>query len=379
MVLDESASRLRHPTVNLLPPGMDPPRDGFEWLNDAITDLSKITRPGDVRKSARIGASITQLADIILGNTLVSFAYAADIGDPDGAALLAGNVALRHDFGLARKDSDTRVRMPWLPPRQDFQPGVPWHVAGSLLGLDVALAPMNLRRMTLDRIADAPKLSSIEREALAVGVNLLDPQRLKDADRDAIAAAVERGRDRVKAVESGAEPLDKLAEGLGFDGWRRRALSWALAHEPESVAQQFSLVELLNLGGGATGADIDAWGTSAIQIDGCACTRMPNTRAWRLLDGRPQYAMMAATMGDFNLAVALMLHEMNLPALLAKPILAVAMQDFIDDLSQANSNDWWSLSREAQALRRQRVEDYVAVAAAVDGPLVPEESVSHTP
>ena len=56
------------------------------------------------------------------------------------------------------------------PPRQDFQPGVPWHVGGSILGLDVALAPLNLRRMTMDRIADAPKLSSIEREALAVSV-----------------------------------------------------------------------------------------------------------------------------------------------------------------------------------------------------------------
>ena len=60
---------------------------------------------------------------------------------------------------------------------------VPWHVAGSILGMDVALAPMNLRRMTLDRIADAPKLSSTERDALAVSVNLIEPQRLNDGDR----------------------------------------------------------------------------------------------------------------------------------------------------------------------------------------------------
>src|SRR5262249_56676862 len=98
---------------------------------------------------------------------------AGDVGDRDGAALLAGNGALRHDFGFGRKDNETRGRMPWLAPRQDFQPGVPWHVTGSLLGLDVALAPMNLRRMTFDRIADAPKLSSVEREALAVSANLI--------------------------------------------------------------------------------------------------------------------------------------------------------------------------------------------------------------
>jgi hypothetical protein len=81
-------------------------------------------------------------------------------------------------------------------------------------------------------------------------------------------------------------------------------------------------------------------------------------------------------MGDFNLALAMMLREMDLPSLLAKPILAVAMQDFIDESNPANTNDWWGLSREAQALRRQRVEDYVAVAAAVDGPLVPDDATA---
>src|SRR5262249_5164466 len=112
-IVDESASRLRHPPVNLLAPAVDPPRDGFDWLNDAATELSKITRPADVRRAARIGSSLSQLADIVLGDALVSFAYAADIGDPDGAALLAGNVSLRHDFGFGRKDNDTRNRMPW--------------------------------------------------------------------------------------------------------------------------------------------------------------------------------------------------------------------------------------------------------------------------
>ena len=52
---------------------------------------------------------------------------------------------------------------------------------------------------------------------------------------------------------------------------------------------------------------------------------------------------------------------------------AMPLQEFIDEMDPANSHDWWSLSREAQSLRRQRVEDYVSVAAAVNGPLVPEE------
>ena len=78
-------------------------------------------------------------------------------------------------------------------------------------------------------------------------------------------------------------------------------------------------------------------------------------------------------MSDFNLVVALMLRDMNLPSALAKPVLAIGMQDFIDDVNPVHNADWLSLSREAQALRRRRAEDYVSTAAAVNGPLVPEE------
>jgi hypothetical protein len=372
-IATEFASRLKHPAVNLLPPSVDLPRDGVEWMIDAADDLSRMTRPADLRRAPRVGASLQQLADLILGDALLSLVYAVDIGDPDGAALLAGNVSLRHDFGFGRKDSVSRIKLPWTLPRQDFQPGVPWHITGSLLGLDIALAPLNLRRLTLDRLGDAPKLSSIEREAFAVSVTLMDTSRLKDADLDAIAAAIARGRERVNGLLAGAATLDEFAELLGFDGWRRNALSWSLQNEPQSVPFQFSLVDLLTLGGGAKEADLDAWGSSAIHLDGCACTELPSSRSWRILEGRPQFPMMAATMGDFNLAMGLMLRAMKLPAALARPVLAVAMQEFIDEMEPANSNDWWSLSRKAQTLRRQRVEDYVSVAAAVNGPLVPED------
>ena len=166
-IVEESASRLRHPPVNLLPPAVDPPRDGFEWLNDAATELSKINRPADLRRAPRIGASLERARRHRARRCAVVVRLCRRHRRSRWVGAPGGERCVRHDFGFGRKDSDTRTRMPWLQPRQDFQPGVPWHVAGSLLGLDVALAPMNLRRMSLDRIADAPKLSSVEREALA--------------------------------------------------------------------------------------------------------------------------------------------------------------------------------------------------------------------
>ena len=380
VLVQESGARLKNPAVSLPPPGAEPPRDSLDWIVGARQELARLTKPSDARRAARVGESLRELSDIMLGNALLSLAYAADLGDPEGAALLAGNVALRHDFGLGRKDGDTRDRMPWALPRQDFQPGVPWHIGGAILGLDVPLAPLNLRRLELDRLADAPKISSIEREALAVGVSLMDPLRLKDADRDAIAGAIARGRTRIQELQAGRESIAAVADLLGFDGWRTRELMLSLSGSPFPVGARFSLVDLITLGGGAGRADLDAWGTPAMYSTGCLCTRFPGVRAWRTLEGRPQLPMMAATMGDLNLAVAVMLHDLDLPANLARSVLSVGMQDFIDELALETTNDWWSLSRQAQRLKRQRVEDYVSAAAAVNGPLVPEDpAASHEP
>jgi hypothetical protein len=56
--------------------------------------------------------------------------------------------------------------------------------------------------------------------------------------------------------------------------------------------------------------------------------------------------------------------------------MASAMQDFLDRATPTDVSDWWALSRAAQAMSRERFEDFVASAAAVDGPLVPEETGS---
>jgi hypothetical protein len=373
---EESASLLRRPAVLVMPPGVEAPRDGLEWVTRTADEIAKAGRAGDLRRVARLGGSIHDLAEIALGNSLVSFAYAADIGDPDGAPMLAGNVALRHDFGFMRHDVAGRVRGAWAMPRQDFMPGIPWHVTGSLLGLDAALAPLLLRRTMSDGLADAPKVSSVEREAFAAAVSLMDSPRHTDRDRDAIAAAVSAGHERVRQLASGTQPLEEIAATLGLDGWRRRSLSWALAHDPHNVATSFSLAELLVLGGGAAGADLDAWGAPAVQTSGCECLRFPSTDSWRIMAGRQQQALIAASLVDAQLKVAVLLAELRLPAGLARPVLASAMQDFLDRAAPTDMSDWWGLSRAAQALSRERFEDFVATAAAVDGPLVPEETGS---
>jgi hypothetical protein len=361
-------------------PGVDQPRPARERIEKINEDLSKIARNTDLKRIARLAPAIDELAGEMLGDALLSLAYAADLGDPEGTAMLARNVALRHDFGFARKDADARARTVWSLPRQDFLPGVPWHVTGSVLGLDVALAPLSLTRISPDRMADVPRLPSQEREAFAITVALMNPRRLLDADRDAIAAAVSRGSLRVATMAAGGEPFEPIADAVGLDGWRRRAIRWMMTNDPASIPSMFSLVEFLTLGGGAEGADLNAWGTTALQSVGCVCTRMASPQSWRLLSGRPQMAFMAAGVPDLNLYVAIVLGEMHLPAALTKSVLGAAALDFIEDVGPSDPNDWWTVARAARSIPRERIEDYVAAAAAVDGPLVPDETEStHQP
>ena len=94
-------------------------------------------------------------------------------------------------------------------------------MVGSLVGLDIALAPLALHRLTMDGLSAPPRLPSIEREAFAVNAALLDARRLSDSDRDQIVAAIARGRDRVTAAGNPAE-FEKLEAELGLDGWRVR-------------------------------------------------------------------------------------------------------------------------------------------------------------
>ena len=208
-----------------------------------------------------------------------------------------------------------RLRSAWAVPRPEVTPGVPWHVNGSLLGLDIALAPLALRRLNFERVLEAPKLTSNERDSFALSVSLLNPFNLRDADRDAIVEAVARGRQRVAALTSRVTPaspadreaaFNRVADEISMEGWRRRAVRWMLSHEADRVAGMFSATELLALGGGRP-ADFDAWGMSMLTVQGCVCSRLTPPGRWPTLLGRPPLGLTASAVADLNLHIAIML------------------------------------------------------------------------
>jgi hypothetical protein len=234
------------------------------------------------------------------------------------------------------------------------------------------MATTALRRISADRVLQAPTLGSNERETFAVGFALINPFALSDAARDAIAAAIDRGRRRAAMLRN-PEDAAAVADELRMDGWRRRSLRWTIANEPGRVESLLSLRELMALGGMPAGVDLDPWGTSALPSLGCHCTQMPAPGGLPLVTGRRQVGLLATAVPDLNLHVARTLFRLRLPARLAKYVLSAAVLDFVDEVRGTGTDDWLSLVRGAAAVSQERIEDYVAAAAA-DGPLMPEST-----
>jgi len=338
-------------------------------LRDAARTLKNVSRPADVTDSRRLAASLAPIADALVGNALLSLAYACDLGDPDGTVLIAGDPARRHDFGYDVPGRDARVKALWGIASVETRHG-PWHLVGSALALDVAMAPLALRRITVDRVPESPMLNLMQRDGFAASVAVMSSADLSDADRDRIADHISDGRRRVAQLADRADTADAVAREIDLDGWRARALAWTTAHDRERIPALFSLTELLVLGGGSP-AVFNAWGTYALRTAGCLCSRLARPAEWRLWWGLSQAGLPATLVADLPLNVAVVLHNLHLPAVLAKPVLAAAMQDFVDATNPIDGNDWLTLSRAAQAVDRLRFEDYIASATA-DGPLVAE-------
>jgi hypothetical protein len=271
-----------------------------------------------------------------------------------------------------------RARTAWAVPRLVFAPGQPWHVAGALLGLDVALAPLWLRKIDSAPPSGEPRLLSNNRRSFVISFGLMNGFALTDVDVEAIAQAVARGQRRVESLHATPAQAGAVIDEIAMDGWRARALRWSLAHAPESVPALFSLTELLHLGGGG-GLDVHAWGMSALDAFGCLCTMMPPPAVHRAVEGRDHLGLLPVAVPDLNLRVAVVLNELKVPAGLAKAVLGAALHEYLRDVNPAHTDDWVALVRHARALTRERIEDYLAAVAASDGPLLASQPARRLP
>jgi hypothetical protein len=312
------------------------------------------------------------LADDLLARGLIELNYAAALGQPDRAWVTAGDVARRHLFDLRSFSGRGAVwEVPFI--KGTVRPGI--SLTGSLLALDVALAELALVRLSLKPPPRQPMLGDVNRRTTVEAIALVGSMSLTDRDRDEIAAALRRGRERVAALRT-TDDARTLAEELRLSPVRVSLLPWVVSREPARVSAFLSLGEILRLGIRDVPDDstLHAWGAPAGSRLGCLCLQLPRREPWEIVAGRWGSGMLMSTFPDLNLRLAELLSEMQMPASLLGPVLASATLDFVTTTISRDEDDRRGLIEYVNTLDRERFEQYLALLT-TDGPLVPLDAV----
>lgn len=349
------------------------PPDIRKLLEGVAADLATLRARADARRRPGLAERLARVEDALLADVLTSLLYALWLGDPQGQAFLAGNVARRHDYGLRLMTSAERQETPWLLPLETSGSGEPWHVRGALLGLDVGLSRLALRRTRMDLPEYQPTLNESDRRTLVTTLALTNPFDVDTEDAARVVAWMHAGRRLLGSPPALVARLDRL----GLDGRRREAVLWAAAHRPDELERLLLRTELVLLGRDGEGPVPPVWGTAATPLTGCLCLEFPDPPAVDRVIGRAGTGLITSRMADLKLRVLERLDQLRLPPALTRGVLASALQDYLDEVRPAHGDDWLTLARHVDRIAADRFDDYVAALTA-GGPLVPAGTTTST-
>jgi hypothetical protein len=374
--LPEIAESLRavRDSTPLLLPGSEP--DMGEVVKDVADRVAKLKAAPDAKARARAARPLEEATDWYLSEVLGAVAYAPFVGEADGPALLGGDPSKGHEFRFFKDKTPLSARGAWELPVESRDGLRGWHLSGSLLGVDLTLGYLGLRRLPRETLPPPPRASDAVRLAFTEAAAFCNPFDLvahDDAGR-AIRDAVGRGRARVASLAGGSADAVSIAAQAELDEWRTEALAWSIGHEPDRIPSFFSLGELARLGGLDPGvAALDAWGTSGWSRDGQPRSSYPVRQPWTTWAGRRGVRAVAALVPDLALGLSERLASLGLPAPFTAGVLLYATQDYLDTLRTAHEDDWQEMVAHAQAIAGSSIEDYVA-GLTITGPLVPDET-----
>ncbi len=337
-------------------------------IEEARRRLERIRRPS-ASESNRVAREIRNAAESCLGAVLTSLAYAPHVGYPDSPVLLGGDPARFHDFGVGLPRSVAREHLAWQVPVEVRSRDTGWHLSGSVLGLDVALAALSLRRAMSETLPPPPAYREAERAALAEAAVLTNPFDPNAAARGRLVGAIRAGRSRLSDATGDPARLADLARLAGLDAWRANVLPWTGRHEPARSAELLSLAELALLGGAQDFAAgtlaASGWSLHA-ELRGVPLT----WSSWPTLAGRKSTSLVPALVPDLALGIAEALDRLGVPTELGRGVLLMAAQDLLDSLRTNHDDDWMTLVWRAQRAAVGPVEDYVA-GQTIWGALIP--------
>ena len=323
-----------------------------------IARLRGATSAGTRDAAPPAGASVT--------DWLVELIYALAMGWGDELPLRPAEAAARHAFGRSATD----LSQAWDVPVVAVDEGTRWHVRGSLLGLDVALAPLTLRRVSTRLPPRRPSLNTADRRVLIESLALvrragLDATRARDS-HDALA----RGDERIVDTLRSEERCLTLVERLPLGHARASLLSWTCRHDAARLPRSLSVREVMTLGG-APDAPISHVSLASPADAHYGALTQPLSGAWALwlpppvdperLSGHWGTGVAAALFADLQVRVLGLLGELDLPAALLPEALAGVTWEFVTHVPAAYPDAWLAMNEMVGRLDVDVVERALAL------------------
>jgi hypothetical protein len=345
-------------SVMALRAGPQPPISSLtraqEFGNDAPDCAARLTEV----------ARLNRCLDFLFAHAVTAWAYAPHVGGADSGAMVGGDGSLRHDFGV-RSIGRSKFARRWDLPSAGSDSG---SASGSLLGIQAALARWSLRRVSDGVVPALPTISGNDQSSFMLSVALSNARALSDEALLQIADAVTRGTRAIADARADPARLTAAATAAAISPWRGATLAWLAENESERLNEQFSIIERARLGG-LRADQLPAWGAVSM-VTGCLCLEMPRARIPEATVGRAADGLVAGQSTDLMLRIATLLAELKMPAALGTSVLSYAMRGFLDAVKPLHGADFDAFTRQARALDRRTVEDYLAAIAAI-GPLRP--------
>ncbi len=315
-----------------------------------------------------IRAALDDLGDALATEALGEMAYAVSMGWAEDLPLTALAAFRRHVF--VRPSVAGTADASWLMPDIVTARDSPWHVAGSLLGLGDALAPVALRRPSLKPLAAAPTLNTGDRRWLVTTIAAFDRRHFTDDAQRVLVAAIARGEARV-ATAVGASAAQDLAADAGAPPLRQVLAGWVAQQAPAALRSLFSMTDIVRLGidGGAVPESLAGWGAAQRPLSGrMAAGDLPRW-PWERFTGRSQ-RLVACALPDLQLVLAVRLAALELPAMLVVDLMPSATYELVNIAAPRHADDFAALAEHVRGVDQSALERHLGLLTTT-GPLRP--------